>query len=266
MGTVYNKTFTKPLPADAEILVRKGERCARWKDSNGKTRTAPLTTGRDSSDRIVVKAGTYTAKYRDGSGVVREKATGCRDETAARQVLLELEKRADKVRAGYRTVAEDAVIDHQGTPLADHVDAYLVHLEAGGTTPEHRGNVERCLKRIADNCRFSMLGDLSQDAFERWLVQMTNKGMGARTRNLYRASLLAFCNWCITTDRLTGNPFAKVKKANEDADPRRKRRALTEEELTRLLDVARRRPLLDAMMIRHGPRKGQPAAKVRPEV
>jgi hypothetical protein len=70
------------VPAGAETIVRKGERLARWR-VNGKTRTAPLTTGRDGSERIVTEAATFTAKYRDGAGVVREVATGCRDETAA---------------------------------------------------------------------------------------------------------------------------------------------------------------------------------------
>jgi hypothetical protein len=32
----------------------------------------------------VIEAGTYTAKYRDGSGNVLEVATGCRDIDAAR--------------------------------------------------------------------------------------------------------------------------------------------------------------------------------------
>ena len=59
--------------------------------------------------------------------------------------------------------------------------------------------------------------------------------MGARTRNTYRAAAVAFCNWCIETGRLLSNPFAKVAKADEDADPRRQRRALTEDELMRLL-------------------------------
>ena len=263
MGTVYRKTFTKPLPAEAETFSRKGQRFARWKDHKGKTRTTPLTTGTDGSDRIVVRAGTYTAKYRAGSGVVVEKATGCRDETAARQVLMDLEKRADKVRSGYRTAAEDAVVDHLGTPLAEHVAAYLVHLEAEGTTPEHRGNVQRCWNRIANDCGFSKLGDLKRDAFEGWLVLKTQEGMGARTRNLHRASAVAFCNWCVVTERLMGNPFAKVKKAAEDADPRRKRRALTEDELTRLLDVARRRPLLDRMTVRRGKNRGKAIAKLR---
>src|SRR5208282_5503392 len=81
MGTVYKETFTKPLPAGAKIIVRKGQRLAQWQDAKGKTRTAPLTA---AGTRITVEAGTYTAKFRDGSGIVRKVTTGCRDESAAR--------------------------------------------------------------------------------------------------------------------------------------------------------------------------------------
>jgi len=93
--TVYKKTFTKPLPANAKIIVRKGQRLAEWKDAKGKTRTAALTI---AGDRIAVEAGTYTAKYRDGSGIVREVATGCRDESAARLILGQLERRPELVK------------------------------------------------------------------------------------------------------------------------------------------------------------------------
>src|SRR5262245_38743570 len=41
---------------------------------------------------------------------------------------------------------------------------------------------------------------------------------------------------------------------------------MNEAELTRLLDVARRRPLLEALTVRRGKRKGQAVAKVRNEV
>jgi len=89
--------------------------------------------------------------------------------------------------------------------------------------------------------------------------------MSARTRNAYGAAAVCFANWCIDTHRLTANPFARLPKADEKADPRRKRRSLTEAELVRLLDVARRRPLLDAMTVRRGRRKGQAVAKLRDE-
>jgi len=260
MGTVYKKTFTKPLPAGSKIIVRKGRRLAEWKDAKGKTRTAPLTA---AGDRIAVEAGTYTAKYRDGSNVVREVATGCRDESAARSVLAKLERRAELVKGEVLTAAEDAVIDHQATPLADHTAAYLLKLEAEGVSAMHRANVGRAVRRLASDCGFRRLADMSREALERWLVTQERAGMGARTRNTYRAAAVAFCNWCVETGRLLANPFAAVAKAAEDSDRRRTRRALTEDELVKLLAVARRRPLLDAKTVRRGERKGKAVAELR---
>jgi hypothetical protein len=67
MGTVFKKQVTRPLPRDAEIIVRKGQRLARWQGANGKTRTAPLTVGKDGSDRILTESPFYVAKWRDGT-------------------------------------------------------------------------------------------------------------------------------------------------------------------------------------------------------
>src|SRR5215475_2950722 len=94
MGCVFKKTVTRPLPPGAEFIVRQGVRLARWRDGKGKVRTAPLATGRDGADRIRDESSTYFARYRDGNGVVVEAPRGCRDESAARQVLADLERRA----------------------------------------------------------------------------------------------------------------------------------------------------------------------------
>jgi integrase len=267
MGTVYRKTFTKPLPAGAEIIVRKGERLARCKDAKGKARTAPMV-GTDAAEpnRIIVSAGTYTAKYRDGNGIVIECSTGCRDQDAARRVLAEMERRAELVKAGVVTAAESAVAHHQSTPLSVHLAAYLDHLHAKGASKMHRDNVRRQLERLAAECSFSKLADLGRDALEKWLAAQAKADMGARTRNTYLAAGTAFCNWCIETRRLNFNPFASVARADERADCRRQRRALTEAELVRLLDVAQRRPLVEAMTVRRGKRKGQLAANIRDDV
>jgi len=134
VGTVFKPTVTKPKPSGAETFVRKGERYARWKDRKGKTQTAPLTKGKDGSDRIVIESSRYVAKYRDGTGVVRVVPTGCRDEQAARRVLGDLERRGELVRAGVMSAAESAVGDHQATTLAGHLDAFDEHHQAKGVT------------------------------------------------------------------------------------------------------------------------------------
>jgi integrase len=265
MGSVFKKTYTKPLPEGAETYMRGERRHARWKDKSGKTRTAVLTSGRDGADRIRLKAATYTGKFRDGTGCVVEKATGCSDKGAALAVLRDFEVRAYKVRANVLSGAEDAVIDHQNSPLDDHIDAYLEYLRGKDTSAKHRKGVNANLRRIASESGFGRLRDLDRAAFERWLLARNDDGMGARTRNAYREAVVAFGNWCVRDGRLLANPFEGIPKANQRADARRPRRALTEAEVGELLDAALRRPLIDAMTIRRGPRKGEQGCELRPE-
>src|SRR5262249_28281479 len=136
---------------------------------------------------------------------------------------------------------------------------------AKGVTKFHREDTRRYLDRLAAECEFTRLGDLDRTALERWLGVRAKEGMSARTRNANQGAMVAFCNWCVEAQRLTVNPFKSMPKANEKADPRRQRRAMYESELVRLLEVARQRPLRDAMIVRRGKRRGEMYADLRPE-
>ena len=245
MGTVYKKTATKPIPKGAELFTKNGKRFARWKPSTGKARTAPVTTGNDGTDRIVVTVGTYLAKFRDGSGYVCEVSTGCRDEDAARSVLGKLERRAELVKSEVITTAEAATADHLCEPFADHFAAYLLMLQAKDVSRKHLIETERLATRLARDCQFARLGDVGSQPVERWLVTRKAEGMSARTRNSYSQSLSGFCKWCVQTERIASNPLARIAKADEKTDRRRQRRAMTEAELLKLLQVARLRPLAE---------------------
>jgi hypothetical protein len=109
------------------MFQRGGKRFARWKVRD-KLRTAPLTTGEDGTDRIVTESPFYVAKYRDGAGEVRTVSTGCRDEQAARQVLADLERKAELVRSGVMSSAEAAIGRHQAVSLTEHFDAFDEYL------------------------------------------------------------------------------------------------------------------------------------------
>lgn len=177
-----------------------------------------------------------------------------------------LEKRADLVRSKLSTSDEDAAIDHQLTPIEQHLNDCLASLIAGGKSAKYLTNIRQTLRRLFVECRFPVLAEFSRDAVDRWLAAQVKQGMAARTRNIYRGALVTFCNWCVVTGRLISNPFDRVAKADEKCDVRRQRRALTEAELVLLLNVARKRPLLDAMTIHRGKHKGQAKARLRPEV
>ncbi len=262
MATVYKRTHTNPLPARAEIVTRKGKRVAQWTDGKGKRHTAPLTA---DGTKVILKAGTYTAKYRDGNNFLVTRPTGCRDEQAARTKLTEWTKRAEQVRSGVLSAAEDRIADHQIVPIRQHFDAYIDYLKTKEATRLHRENVKRYLILLADECAFKKLSDLDREVLEHWLLARSEEAMSARSRNGYRGALVAFCHWCVSTSRMLHNPLERVPKANENIDRRRVRRSLTEPELERLLAVARTRPLQEAQTIRRGERKGQLDANVKPK-
>ncbi len=254
MGTVFKRTATKPLPVGAELFSRKGQHLAKWQDSKGRTRTAAVVVPSEGKfvgqERIVVETPTFFADYRDGNGHLRRVATGCKDETAARAILAGLEKRAEKVRSGIITTAENAMADHQHTALAEHLAEFIATMQAGGRSASHVTGTERLIQRVIDELTLRRLSDIQAAKVERWLGQQTlaqsNKpAMGARTRNSYLIALRSFCNWCVERDRLPFNPLARISHADEKVDQRRQRRALTEAELSKLLIVARLRPLAE---------------------
>jgi integrase len=254
MGSVFRKCVTRPIPPAATMTTQGGRRVARWRTRAAKWASAEVLTRPDGREFIRVESGTFFAKYRDGDGMVRVVPTGCRDESAARQILADLERQSDRVRAGVITTQELAVADRMSVPISQHIAEFISTL-TGSTC--YRDNTDSYLRRLAADCRWGRLSDLRRSDMECWLADQSRQGRGARSRNAFREALLSFCNWCVRDRRLTVNPFDRMPKANTDADPRRRRRALTEDEIGRLLDVARQRPILDALTVRRGVRKGQ---------
>jgi len=267
MGTVFKPFVTRPLPDGAQLVTRAGKRVAVWTDASGKKRQAPATAG--DTPRIRVRGGTYTAQFKDGTGVVRRVPTGCKSLDAARAVLGELERRAEHVKSGVLTQAEANVAEHADTPVVEHVEAYVAALARKRgkgarrtVSPEHVANVDRTLRLIVVECGFKRLRDLNRDAVDRWVSRLlelpdsavldaagavvTPARPAARTVNAKLATVTAWANWLVDNKRLAVNPFARLRQSvgvDEADDTRRQRRALTADELDRLLTVARLRPV-----------------------
>ena len=261
VGSVFRKSYTKPVPADAAYVEKNGERFARFRDRD-RVRTVRVTSGTDGGPRLLIESGTYTARYRDASGALVERATGCRDEANARRRLTEWEREVERIRAGVLTAADVDMSQHSRTTLEARFTAFDTRQHARGMDDKYRENTLRSLRRVAADCGFRVFSDLRAEPFESWLVARTEAGSSARTRNLARESWLVFLNWCVETGRLTTNPFAGLSKANAKADPRRQRRPLTEDELGRLLAVARTRPLDAKLAINRGVKKGEAGARL----
>jgi integrase len=264
MGTVFKPIVTRPLPAGAKVIERDGKRVARWTSPRDGVRTADVRTT-PRGDCVAIESSKFLARYRDGQNVVRTVPTGCRDLMAARAVLADLERRAELVRSGMVSPAQDAMADHRRMTITAHVAAYLESLRLKGNTSKHVATVQRHLREVIAACGFKTLADIRREPVERWLAGPDNAGRSARTKNQLRNAMVWLCNFCVDRERMLANPLARLPRFNEAIDRRRQPRALTPEELERLLDAARRRPLAEALKFNRGWRRGQNGAHLRPE-
>src|SRR5262249_36518238 len=129
----------------------------------------------------------------------------------------------------------------------------------------HVKNVTRFLSVVTRECKFKALRDVKREAIEKWLLTGANLKRSARTRNTYTGAMKAFMRWCIESDRVLVDPLACLHRADERSDRRRTARAFTPQELQRLLDAARRRPLEQGELHTRGWRRNQSGVKLRPQ-
>jgi hypothetical protein len=96
------------------------------------------------------------------------------------------------------------------------------------------------------------MSTITIESAEKWFVAAANAGTSETVRNEHRKALIAFGNWCVKSKRMLTNPFATLSRADERSNPRRRRRALREDEPAKLLCVAAERPLNDRRTVYRG--------------
>jgi integrase len=235
MGSVFRKTTTRPIPASAKIERKGGKTIARWKLRSGKWVTAEIRVAKDGREVIRQSSGTYFARYRDHDGEVHDVPTGCRDKSMAEQFLADLEKQADRVRAGVVTEHELAVADLMAGEIERHIVDYAATLTGSA---DHRKKTEKYIRQVATACKWNSLAAMRRDDLELWLAEQTRRGRSARSRNAFHTAVVSFTNWCVKVKRLTMNPFARLAKADVALDRRHIRRSLSVEEIERIARAA----------------------------
>lgn len=246
MASIYKKKYPIPMPEGAEIIIRNGRKLARWTNAKHQIRTAEVL----EDGRIQFVSDCWYMRYRDADGIMRRESTGCREKQAAQKKLADVVADVEKVQTGILTSQEKQIASHAERPLTEHLEDYLTHLarkriRGRKVSSLYCTNIRGRLERLVEGCRWRRLRDITRDRMERWLDDAEADGLAASTRNEYLISLSAFCNWAVKTDRLAKNPVVGIGKADRASDRRRVRRALTADEVARLLDAARRRPVAE---------------------
>ena len=102
---------------------------------------------------------------------------------------------------------------------------------------------------IVDGCEFKTLAEVNVEAVQGYLRSLRKKvDLSHRTYNHYVQAIDSFCNWCVSTHGLIANPIRGLERLNPETDVRHPRRALTPDEVSRLVNATRKSGKLVQML------------------
>ena len=179
----------------------------------------------------------WLIEYVDHEGK-RAYAKGFTDKGLTEQLAAKLENEVMLRKRGMIDPAQERLLAIKQSPIADHLAAFDRSLE--NTTPKHRKLTMTRVRRLVEASGAKALADLEAERIEETLKELRRaEDLGNRTYNHYLQAIDEFGKWLVATKRLPSNPVAGIDRLNAETDVRHKRRALTAEEMSRLVRAAR---------------------------
>ena len=191
--------------------------------------------------RKPTNGGLYQAYFTDYTGKRKYFTARTRSEAKHEAARLEAEHRL--IRQGIRP-APSSADRHQCRPFRNAVEEYLAWGRSQGGlkgrpwNQKHAHNKTSQLTWWQNRLGFEVLGDLTGvlGRVEKELRSLQSEGRTGKTVSNYANTLRAFCEWCIRRGYLESDPLDGL--APFDTTPRTLRRAMTLDEITRLLEVS----------------------------
>ena len=193
------------------------------------------TVKNENGKRIKKKSAYWYIDYK-ATGGNRKRVKGFKDKTATAQLAAKLEKEAELGDAGII----DRFKEHRKRPLVEHLNDFKASLINKGTTEKHACLVYNRTKAVIENCKFVYISDISASKVQGYLAERRRDGLSIRSSNFYLQAAKQFCRWLVADNRTAENTLAYLKGQNPKTDIRHARRALTIEELSKLLETTAR--------------------------
>ena len=244
---LFKPRAKKAIPASATRSTKDGKAYATWVNRAGKKTTAEIKVDAAGSEFIYIETSLWWARYTDSAGRRMTKNTKCTDRTAAAGVLAKWKGTTQRVLAGYIPAADEHADRRKVNTVDSVLNEYEAALTQAGRTTKHIGYVKWVMTALKNQAGVTRVIDLSRRHIEVYLAGLQTAGQGARTRNMHKALINGFCVFAVRHGYIESNPAANIEGANQATDRRRIRRALTDEQITKLLDAAERRPLANFM-------------------
>jgi integrase len=168
-----------------------------------------------------------------GEATETQRSLKVRDKRTAERMMSNFITEQDGIRHGL--LAPPKLTEAANANLEVLLCAHLQDLQAQNCDPAHVETRGLLIRRIARDTGWKTIRDISPDSFLDWRAK--NQTLAPRTLNNYLAEVRTLLNWLENAGKLSGNPLKGVQpvKAHTKARPRR---AIADEEITRLLAIA----------------------------
>lgn len=189
------------------------------------------------SDKRNRKAS-YWVEYVDHTGKRRRKK-GFTDYELTQQLAGKLESEVMLRDRGMLDPQAETFAEHRKLAIEEHLTAFENGMKQRGTTAKHVKLTMSRVRAVVNRCGVKTLADLLPERVQLKLNEMRTKDdLGHKTYNHYVQAIDSFCKWLVRTDRITANPLNNLARLNNEVDVRHRRRALTPEEATKLIESA----------------------------
>jgi integrase len=177
--------------------------------------------------------------YVDAGGR-RRKVKGCSDKSATEAMARKLESEAELRRRGVIDPRADTYATHEARTLSDHLADFYAFLTAKGSTPQYASLTRNRVARLIDLAHARRVSQLTPSRVQAALKAVRDEGISLRSVHHYTRAVEGFSRWLWRDGRAREDTLAHLQSQNPDADRRHERRALTPDELARLIQAAGR--------------------------
>jgi len=203
------------------------------------------------------KGGNFYITYWARPGQ-RRTVKGCKDRAATEALARKLEADAMLRREGVIDIKADqyakaearrlVVKDAEGNVTDGHVADFHAMLLAKGNTTKHAQMTLSRVVIIIEECKAERPSDLAASKIQAAIAALRDREyISLQTCNYYLRAMKHFSRWMWRDGRTRDDPLVHLSGFNSQLDRRHDRRALTDEELARLIKAAEKGPKIRAM-------------------
>jgi integrase len=191
---------------------------------------------------VLRKGGKYEGWYMDATGKKR-RFTGTPNRAQTEKMAQELEAEQRKIALGLVDAADVRRRDAARVPLEDHADAFRDSILDGGGSETYAKGRRSTILRLLKDAGITSIADMPTDAIQSAIGRL-KKTRSARTANDALGAIKQFLTWLEDTNRIKEFPRAVnlIRRFPEESDRKLKRRAISMDEIQRLLSAAEQGP------------------------